>query len=196
MDNPSSQNPSLAWSLVTILTLLLVLAVIVIIFLFNQKPAATPASVSPPPAFIANITTPTPALIILNKSYTFPIQDGQGTKVGDIQFVLKDVSRTKEIKIGNQTATAVTGRELLLLDIELTNSQNLAAIVNARNYVRLKINGTDKLQAPDFHGDPVDLQPQSTQTTRLAFSIADTDANLVLQVGELTGSKDIFQLDL
>jgi hypothetical protein len=192
MENESKGN-NLAWTLVVILSVLLAICSIVIFSFYTTKP---PEAQKLP---IAQIFVPSPSPVSrylpINKTFFFPIYDSASAKVGEIIFTIKDVQRSKNIEIAGQKATAVGDRELVILNIELTNSQNIAALVNTRNYVRLKVNGQDKLLAPDFHGDPVDLQPQSTQEVRLAFSIAEIDTDLILQVGELTGPKDLIQLN-
>jgi hypothetical protein len=186
---------NLAWTLVIILTLLLTLSVAIIFFMYNEQ-SSKPQSL-PPTILLQPTVTPTPAAKIfnLNKKYTFPINSGNSLKLGDIEFLIKDIERTKEVMVNGQKATAIGNKELIILNLELTNSQNIGVRVNARNYVRLKVNGEEKLLAPEFHSDPVDLQPQSTKELRMGFSINQTDTNILLQVGELDGPKDIINLD-
>lgn len=202
MDNDLSQKDSgssnaLAWTLVIVMGILLVIAVIIIFLLYGEK-SSSPEITSQTPAFnsptrtLVNTPIPTPAskVITLDKKYLFPIRDGVGTKVGDISFVLKDIERTKEVMVSGQKAVAVGDRELVIFNLELTNYLDIAAVVNARNYFRLKVNGQDKLLAPEFHSDPIDLQPKSSKDIRMGFSIAQSDKDIILQVGELTGPKD------
>jgi hypothetical protein len=187
-------------ALVVILATLLLVAVGIIFYLVDQnRSAATPSADVPRPAIpgltgIGPTNTPVPAITTLDKQYTFPI-NSSGVKVGEINFIIKSVERTKEVMIAGQKATAVRGRELVIVNAELTNSGNLGVMVNTRNYLRLTVNNQDKLLAPEYHPDPLDLQPQSTKDIRLGFSIAETDENLVLQVGELQGPKDVIKLD-
>jgi hypothetical protein len=198
----ASTTTVLAWTLVVVLTILLLISISVIYFVYTEKSSGT-ASIPqtntqkiPFSGTTETIPSPSPSanLVNLNKKYTFPIYDSASAKVGEILFVIKDVERTKEITVGNQKATTVGDRDLIVLNIELTSTQNLAAMVNTRNYVRLKVNGEDKLIAPEFHGDPVDLQPQSSKDTRVAFSISEKDADVVLQIGELEGKKDLIKI--
>ena len=74
--------------------------------------------------------------------------------------------------------------------MRIKNDLDKAIELKARDYFRLVINNKeeDKLAA-DIHNDPVSIQPLSTKQTRIGFFISDTDKNLSLYVGELTGKK-------
>lgn len=148
--------------------------------------APLPVSVSP---------TPGSAMVDISRRYLFAINTSSGAKVGEIGFFLKSVRRTKEIDVAGGRAMALSGRLLLIADIELSNSGNIPASVISRNYLRLKVNGQDRQLAPEYHSDPVDLQPQSSKDIRLGFNIAESDHSLILLVGELAGDKDIINLD-
>lgn len=200
MENTSGNNQN---TLVIVLVLLLLISFSAIIFLLIDREAA-PASktqssssgisvseLSPVPTVTKQSSTP----IQLDRTYTFDINDRTGTKIGDFGYTIKDVQRTKEITIAGRTAQAVGDRELVILNIELKNSGNIPISVAVRNYLRLSVNGQDKQLAPDYHNDPVDLQPQSVEDVRLGFNIAQSDHSLVLSVGELTGQKDIIKLE-
>jgi hypothetical protein len=184
-------------SLNIVLTILLVISVGINAFLLVGGSSApnqiSDSAIAPPvTGFIPVSSTLTPANTekILNKQYVFSINNQAGTKLSEFKFLIKSIERTKEIDIAGGKATAVGGRELLIINIELTNPGNIPASVVARNYLRLKVNNQDKLLAPEYHSDPVDLQPQSTRDIRLGFNIAESDRNLILQVGELEGDKE------
>jgi hypothetical protein len=193
----------LPWTLVVILSLLLLLAVVIIFLIYNEKSTKTQTLSELPSLKTATIISSQPTIIPspatkvlkLDKKYIFPINDQSSIKLGEISFIIKDIERTKEVMVNGQKATAVGDRELVILNLELTNSQNLAVRINARNYIRLMVNGEEKLLAPDFHSDPVDLQPQSTKELRMGFSIAQADTNILLQVGELEGPKEIIKIE-
>jgi hypothetical protein len=187
-------NPKFAWSIATVLGIFLIISVTINFFLYTQKaPASSPAPTITPSFQITPQSSPTPTpvrLISPNKSYTFAITDGAGNKLGEFTFLIIKIERTKEIDIAGQKAKAVPGKDLVIVDAELTNKGNITAKTNSRNYLRLRVNKEDKLLAPDFHPDPVDLTPQSTKSVRFGFAIAENDRELILQVGELDGLKD------
>lgn len=132
----------------------------------------------------------------LNKEFQFPIKDSNGKEVSKIKYEVQTVELRNQIIIQGQTATAVSGRTFLILNLKITNSYDKSIQINARDYVRLSVNGSDEKLAPDIHNDPVDVQAISTKYTRLGFPINTTDKNLVLQVGEISGKKDSIDLNL
>jgi hypothetical protein len=191
-------SKNIAWILVIVLTILLFISGGVIISLLgeNKNPAKPQISEV---NFVQPSPIPSPAFVTkdisLNKRFNFPILDGAGNKAGEIAFTLIKAQRTREIEIAGQTATALPGRVLILIDVELTNDGNLEATMQARNYLRLTVNGETKLAAPDYRSDPVDMQPKSTKDIRMGFNVADTDEQLVLQAGELEGKKELIPLN-
>jgi hypothetical protein len=132
----------------------------------------------------------------LNKTYNFPLKDNAGKEVSKIQFSLEKAELRDEIIVKGQRATSVKGRTFLILPVKITNSFNQAVEINARDYIRLTINNSSEKLAPDIHNDPVEVQAISTKQTRVGFPIDDTATNLILQIGEINGSKENIKLEL
>lgn len=132
----------------------------------------------------------------LNKTFEFPLKDDKGIPVSNLKFVLQNAQLLDQIIVKGQRATAVTGRTFLILNIKITNSYIKPVSINSRDYIRLSVNNTDERLAPDIHNDPVEIQAISTKYTRLGFPINDTDKNLTLQIGEVTGKKEMIKLNL
>lgn len=132
----------------------------------------------------------------LNREFQFPIKDTTGKEVSQIKYEVQNVEQRNQIIIQGQTATAVAGRTFLILNLKITNTYDKSIQINARDYVRLSVNGSDEKLAPDIHNDPVDVQAISTKYTRLGFPINTTDKNLILQVGEISGKKESINLNL
>jgi hypothetical protein len=196
MEDRTKPN-NLAWTLVVMLTILLVISVIVISALLSEK-SSSPASSLPSgvrPVLITNTPIPSKTTIQLNRAFKFPIITAQKTKLGDIDYILQNAERTSEVTVAGQTAKTLGDRELVIINVELTNNLNFAAKMMTGNYLRLKVNGQDKLLAPEYHPDPFDLPPQSTRNARLGFSVAKTDTQVVLQVGDLEGEKVLIPLN-
>lgn len=132
----------------------------------------------------------------LNRSFDFPLRDSTGKQISTLRYEIKNVDLRTEIIINGQKATALEGRDFLVINLAITNSYNRSVKVNARDYLRLTVNTSSVKLAPDIHNDPVEVQPISTKFTRVAFPINDTDKNLVLQVGEIAGTKTTVKLNL
>lgn len=132
------------------------------------------------------------AIMALNRSFDFPLRDGEGEEVGKLSYTIKDAELRKQIIVKGKRATAVEGRIFLILNLKIVNSLNQGLEVNSRDYIRFTVNGnTKELFAPDIHNDPVEVQAISTKNTRVGIAINETDKNIELRVGEINGKKEI-----
>lgn len=132
----------------------------------------------------------------LNKNFSFPLRDDKGKLLGNISYEIQNVELRNQIIINGQRATSIAGREFLILNLKLTNNYEKEISINARDYVRLLRNGTTEKLAPDIHNDPVNVQAISTKYTRLGFPISTTDKNLKLEIGEISGTKQMIPLTI
>lgn len=133
----------------------------------------------------------------LNKDFTYPIKDNSGKVISKIGYTIESVELRNEIIVKGQRATAIKGREFLILNLKIRNESNKSIQINTRDYVRLSLNNDDKdWLAPDIYNDPVEIQASSTKQTRLGFPISDNDQNIKLRVGEIDGEKTTLDLYL
>lgn len=134
--------------------------------------------------------------ITLNKNFDFPLKDSNGKEIGKFAYTLETAELTDEIILQGSRATAVKGREFLIINLKLVNSLDKGIEINSRDYVRLIVDGnTKEMLAPEIHNDPVEAQAISTKYTRVGFPINTSDKNLVLQVGEINGPKQTIKLE-
>ncbi len=132
----------------------------------------------------------------LNKTYEFPLVDSEGEEVSKVKYIIESAELQDEIIVKGQRAYAVEGRTFLILNIKIINSYNQGIQINARDYIRLIVDGSQDKLAPDIHNDPVEIQAISTKPTRLGFPITSDFKQLVLQVGEIQGEKQTINLTL
>ncbi len=132
----------------------------------------------------------------LNKTFSFGIRDNAGVEVSKLKFVIQNVELRDEIVVKGQKATSVEGRTFLVVNMKITSSYSKPVQINSRDYLRLMVNSSDEKLAPDIHNDPVEIQAISTKYTRVGFPINETDKNLTLQVGEVSGPKETIKLNL
>lgn len=132
----------------------------------------------------------------LNRTYEFPLVDNEGEEVSNITYIIESAELQDEIIVRGQRAYAVEGRTFLILNIRIVNDYSQAIQINARDYIRLIVDGSQDRLAPDIHNDPVEIQAISTKPTRLGFPIDSDFESLTLQVGEINGDKQSINLDL
>lgn len=138
---------------------------------------------------------PAKSSVPINKSSSFNVKDDSGRNLGKIEYSLDNAELRNEIVVKGERATAVKGRTFLIINIKLQNANENTVTINTRDYIRLSVNGnTKEWLAPDIYNDPVEIQAISTKFSRVGFPINDTDANLKLQVGEISGDKTTIDL--
>jgi hypothetical protein len=136
------------------------------------------------------------ATIELNREFTFPLRDNNGNEISDIKYIIRSAELRDEIIVKGSRATAVKGRTFLILNLKISNEYDQTISINTRDYVRLTVNDNEEEKlAPDIHNDPVEVQAISTKLTRIGFPVNDTDENLKLYVGEISGDKEIIELN-
>lgn len=139
---------------------------------------------------------PAKATQTLNKELQFPLKDASGKEVSKIRYIIESVETRDELIVKGKKAQAVEGRTFLVIKLKIINVYKQSIQVNARDYIRLTVgDGKDKFAA-DIHSDPVEIQPDSTKPSRLAFPINENDKNLSLLIGELNGTKETVKLNL
>jgi len=132
----------------------------------------------------------------IDKFFEFPIKDDRGKEVTKLRYTIESADLRDEIIVKGQRILAVKGKTFLVLTIKIDNSYEKSIDINARDYVRLIVNGNDKeLLAADIHNDPVSVQAISTKYTRIGFPVVDTQRKFSIQIGEIKGDKESIALE-
>ena len=148
-------------------------------------------------SFDERVDAPAPlASQTLNKKFEFPLRDDKDREVAKITYLLESASLQDAFIYQGKLAKAVVGRTFLILNVKITNPYTKSININARDYVRIKVNDSKEQLAPEIHNDPVEVQADSTKYTRIGLPINDTDTNLTLLIGELDGKKQTIKLTL
>lgn len=133
--------------------------------------------------------------INLNKVLQFPIRNEKGKEVSKFSYEITSAELYDSIIVKGQRARAVKGRVFLIFNLKITNSNDQAVEINTRDFLRISVNNKQELIAPDIHNDPVQTQAISTKYTRVGVAISESDKNIKLQVGEITGKKQTVEIN-
>jgi len=137
-----------------------------------------------------NTSLPKPVAIAqINKDFSFSLKDGTGKKVGTFAFTAETAELDPQIIIQGARVSAISGRVFLVVNLKLTNTEDQGLQINTRNYIRLSVDGSSELLAPEIHNDPVEVQAISTKYTRVGFAVNQTAKTFVLKIGEIDGTK-------
>lgn len=194
IENPRKRNRFNLKKALRIIFPVLLFIIIVVIGkkIIQSTPQTEIASATQKPSEIT--IEPAIATTRLNRSYQFSLRDSKGKEVSTFMYILESADLRREIIVQGKRATSVKGRIFFILNLKIVNSLSSGITLNSRDYVRLSVNNSAELLAPDIHNDPVEAQAISTKYTRLGFATNDTDRNHTVQVGEITGKKESIQL--
>ena len=132
----------------------------------------------------------------LNKKFEFPLLSQDGKEVSRISYFVESANLQDAFIYQGKLAKAVKGRTFLIFNLKITNPYEKTIQINAKDYLRVKVNGKNEQLASEIHNDPVEIQADSTKYTRIGLPINDTDKNIVLLIGELNGKKETINLNL
>lgn len=126
----------------------------------------------------------------INKQFEFPLKNTKGEEVSKIKYTVESAELRDEILIKGKRASAVSGRQFLIINVKIANEFGKSFEINSKDYVRVVVEAKEaELLAADIHNDSVKVQPISTKYTRLGFPVNDADKNFKLKVGEINGEK-------
>lgn len=125
----------------------------------------------------------------IEREFSFKVYDKNKKLADPVKYVITTAQLTNQIIIQGQKATAVSGRNFLIINLKLVNEFNDSLFLNTRNYVRIQPAGTADKLAPEIHNDTVEVQPLSTKLTRVGLPVDEGTRDFTLFVGELDGEK-------
>lgn len=169
--------------------LFVIIALIIFSYLY-KRPDKTVAKKITPADEKTKISRPRASLAV-NREFSFPLQDTKGKEIAQLKYLIETAELRDQIIVQGKIATAIEGKTFLILTLKIQNTFDKAIDINARDYIRLIVNGNSNEQiAAEIHNDPVNVQAISTKTTRIGFPINTIDTDLSLLVGEITGNKE------
>ena len=126
----------------------------------------------------------------VNREFSFAAYDKSKKLSDPVSYIITEAQLTNQIIIKGQRATAVVGRQFLIINLKLVNDSNKSLFLNTRNYVRVQPQGSSDKLAPEIHNDTVEIQPSSTKITRIGLPVNKEVNEFTIFIGELEGDKE------
>lgn len=123
----------------------------------------------------------------LNKRFEVPIRDSAGSEVGQALVVnVIFLERTEKLLYEGKPLIARSGKDFLVINLEVENSTDNRLTVRPVDFFRL-IDTNGKSYAADIQTETVKVEPQSSKKTRTIFIINDDPKRIKLTIGEIKG---------
>lgn len=146
--------------------------------------------------FFANRSNATPDVLPLKQSFSVvaKTQDGKNTN-GTLKIDVTGAYKTDNLLIQGSKVFARNGKQFMVMNMEISNSYNLALYTYPVDSFRL-ISDNGKKFAPTAHQGNVETRPQSTKTSNIGFIVPKDQKKFKVEVGELTGEKVVLEFSL
>ena len=123
----------------------------------------------------------------LNKKFNVPIRNKDGETVGnDLIVNVTYLERTNGTYYQGKSLTAKTGKDFIIINMEIENSTNDRLTVKPVDFFRL-IDTNGKSYAPDIQTDPVKVEPVSIKKTRTIYIVSKDQQSFKFLIGEIKG---------
>lgn len=136
------------------------------------------------------------AQVLLNKQFSLPIygEDGKKTE-NSLKISAVNVERTNKILVNGKPASAKSGKDFLLINIEIENSTKDKLNVRPVDFFRL-LGSQDKSYAADVHNDVVKAEPLSIRKTRVGWVVDENQHKFKFLIGEINGEKQTIEVNI
>jgi hypothetical protein len=127
--------------------------------------------------------------VTINKQYSITARtsDRRGTD-GTLKLRVTDAQFADSIIVQGKTARPVKGKIFLIINMEIENPYRVVLYTFPVDLFRLIRSDGEKF-APSVHQGSVEIRPQATKKSNVAFVVLPGDKKFKLEVGEVSGTK-------
>ena len=129
----------------------------------------------------------------INRTFEFSFKDPQNKPI-NLKFTLLSAKKVRLVATKGEPIESPTGKEFLVLSLELQNDSKYPLKVNSQDFVRL-VGENEKKFAADFYNGSLDVSAISVKRDEMAFMVPKDTNNFKLLVGEIDKEKQEVEIN-
>ena len=126
---------------------------------------------------------------------TFLVSISNASKVTrEVNFTITSVERKGEIRLKDVTRRPASGKDYLLIRIEIQNDHSEKLAIASQDRIRM-VGDQGKLFAPDYHNGAIVVEPLSVKKDLVAYVVDKSTKSFSFMVGDLNGEKQRIEVN-
>jgi len=132
--------------------------------------------------------------VAINRSYSIVARTQEKkTTDGKFKLIVTNAQIADSILVQGKVARPIKGKAFLVINMEIENSYKTALYAFPVDLFRFVRSDGQKF-APSVHQGTVEIRPQATKKSNVAFVVEPDDKKFKIEVGEIGKDKQILQI--
>jgi len=133
--------------------------------------------------------------VSLQYDISIPAQNADGDTVNrDLRIKITDAQRQKRVLVKGNWVRAREGKVFIVVNMDVTNETRAILYGNPVDWARLVEDDVKKV-APSVHQGDLEIRPQSTKVTNIAFIVDENRTSATLELGRIWGLEDTIDIE-
>lgn len=133
--------------------------------------------------------------VSLQYDLLIPAQNEDGDTVNrDLKIKVTDAQRQKRVLVKGSWVRAREGKVFIVVNMDVTNEARAILYGNPVDWARLVEDDAKKI-APSVHQGDLEIRPQSTKVTNIAFVVDENRTSATIELGRIWGLEDTINIE-
>lgn len=133
--------------------------------------------------------------VSLQYGISIPAQNADGDTVNrDLKIKINDAQRQKRVLVKGNWVRAREGKIFIVVNMDVTNETRAILYGNPVDWARLVEDDVKKV-APSVHQGDLEIRPQSTKVTNIAFIVDENRSSATVELGRIWGLEDTINIE-
>lgn len=133
--------------------------------------------------------------VSLQYDISIPAQNADGDTVNrDLKIKINDAQRQKRVLVKGNWVRAREGKIFIVVNMDVTNETRAILYGNPVDWARLVEDDVKKV-APSVHQGDLEIRPQSTKVTNIAFIVDENRSSATVELGRIWGLEDTINIE-